>query len=79
MISNLELCNRRIDAEFNKYKAKLEKALFMGQITYAEFMKVQKNLIYQQSKLKIKAIELFIDDSIPSINFKELLKLKGDV
>lgn len=76
MISNLELCNRRIDAEFNKYKAKLEKALFTGQITYDKFMKVQKNLIYQQSKLKIKAIELFINESIPSIDYKEILKLK---
>lgn len=76
MISNLELCNRRIDAEFNKYKTKLEKALFTGQITYDKFMKVQKNLIYQQSKLKIKAIELFINESIPSIDYKEILKLK---
>ena len=76
MVSNLELCNRRIDAEFNKYKAKLEKALFTGQITYDKFMKVQKNLIYQQSKLKIKAIELFINESIPSIDYKEILKLK---
>ena len=75
MTSNLELCNRRIDAEFNKYKAKLEKALFAGQITYDKFMKVQKNLIYQQSKLKIKAIELFINESIPSIDYKEILKL----
>ena len=75
MISNLELCNRRIDAEFNKYKAKLEKALFISQITYDEFMKVQKNLIYQQSKLKIKAIELFINESIPNIDYKEILKL----
>ena len=76
MISNLELCHRRIDAEFDKYKAKLEKALFTGQITYDKFMKVQKNLIYQQSKLKIKAIELFINESIPSIDYKEILKLK---
>lgn len=76
MVSNLELCNRRIDAEFNKYKAKLEKALFTGQITYDEFTKVQKNLIYQQSKLKIKAIEIFINESIPSIDYKEILKLK---
>lgn len=76
MTSNLDACNKYIDLEFRKYKSKLEKMLCMGQITYDEFIKVQKSLIYKQSKLKMKAIELFLDTEIPKITFKEILKIE---
>lgn len=74
-INSLEQCNRAIDNEFRKYKSKLDIKLHCNQITYEEWIFINKSLINKQSLLKIRAIQLFLNGS-QEIEFNEFNQMK---